>query len=232
MTTARTLIKSALRKISVLGAGQSLAAEEAADALSALNAMLASWSVEGTMVFTETKENFSLVAGTDSYTIGTSQTFNTSKPIDIVAAYVRFSDTDYTLDIIDQRQYASIADKDLSGTPAQIYYDNNYPTGRLYLWPVPSSTMTLTLMSEKYLTGFSTLDTEYGMPPEYERAIVYNLAMEIAPEYEREASMSVMKIAGEAKANIKNMNSKNDNNAMVADIELIGAHSYNIYTGR
>lgn len=227
MTTARDLIKAAYRKINILGQGSSLTSEEANDGLSALNAMLASWSTQGALIYTETKETFSLT-GALSYTIGSGGDFNTSIPVEILAAYVTYSEIDYPVQVIDSSEYALISNKDEPGTPTQLYFDSNYPLANIYLWPINFSSTTLTLISLKQLTNFSSLDTDFTMPPEYERAIIHNLAVELAPEYEREASMTVKRIAKQSLDWIRAQNKKNNKNVVKVDSAFMAQGRYNI----
>lgn len=230
MATARDIIEASLRKIHVVGRGQSLPSDEANDALDTLNAMLDSWSVEGGLVYAETQETFSLT-GAQSYTIGDGGDFDTVLPVDIVAAFISIAGTDYPLELIDREQYAEITDKSLGSFVADVlYYDNNYPLATIRMHPVPASG-TLTLYSNKPLTRFSSLDTVYSMPVGYERALVYNLAVDIAPEYEKEAGMSVMRIANESKSNVLSANTRNDNNQSNIDSALLGNNTFNIYKG-
>lgn len=230
MTTARDLIKASYRKISILGQGSTLTAEEANDAFSELNAMLAQFSTQGALIYTETKETFSLT-GAASYTIGSGGDFNTSLPKNIIAAYATYSGLDYPLSIIDRNEYSFIADKDLTGTPYKLYFDSNYPLGTIYLWPLNYSSTTLTLLSEKPLTSFTTLDTVFAMPPEYETMLVHNLAVRMAPEYEREASPTVKRIARESLDHIKAQNKKNNKNKVQIDSAYLNDNSFNINSG-
>lgn len=231
MTTARTLIKSALRKIAVLGTGQSLSAEDAVDALSALNTMIASWSVEGDMIYYYDEETFPLIVGVTDYQIGPGQTFNTVRPIEVIAAYVREGGNDTSLAIRGLQDWSIISDKDQTGTPREIYYDGNHPNGKIRLWPAPSQSSSITIFSKKPLTKFSSLDAEFSFPAEYERALIYNLAIEVAPEYEREPSATVMRTAAKSKAVIQNQNTANDLSLLRVDDSLIGTGSFNIFTG-
>lgn len=231
MTTARDLIKASLRKIQVLGVGASLSPEDAADALEALNAMIASWSVDGALIYTETKETFSLTSGTISYSIGASQTWNTVRPTKIKSGYVTYSGYDTPIRLIGKDDYAEIVDKDVSGVPCEFYYDAGYPAGNVYVYPVPLSNMSVTLFSEKPLTAFASLNTDFEMPPEYERAIVYNLAVEIAPEYEREAPISVKRIAKTSLQLVKTQNRFNDKSIVKAGSEWVGYGEFDINSG-
>ena len=218
MTTARDIIKASLRKIAVLGTGSPLDATEANDALMALNAMIASWSVEGNLVFTETIEEFPLSNLNGEYTIGIGGDFNTTRPTKIVAAYVSLGDTDYTMEKYGQIQYAELAFKQVSGGVPEVYYYNaGFPLGTIRLYPLPSGVTSITLYTEKVLDGFTDLDTEFAMPAEYEAALTYNLAIWIAGEYEREPMMSVVNIANQTKRTIESQNKRNDK--VISDID-------------
>lgn len=231
MTTARDLIKDALRKIHVLGKGQSLDSDEADDALRLLNSMLAMWSVKGDLVYTSSKETFSLT-GAGTYTIGTGLDFNTIAPLYITSAYVTSGDIDYSLHWIDDKEYSSISDKDISSSVPKFYFYDGNPTARLYLYPVDSGVTSITINSVKPLASFASLSAVYDMPAEYEIAIVYNLALLIAPEYEKQASMQVSKTASESLKAIRTQNNRNDKRlASLSGIPVSGQTSGNIYQG-
>jgi hypothetical protein len=237
MATARDFIKRALRKIAVLGTGSSLSAEDADDALDVLNSMLSSFSVEGATVYEETQESFSLVGNQASYTIGSGQDFNTTAPWEIRAAYVRQGSTDYPVLPYDEKEYSMIAQKSVSGSvPKVYYYDNNFPIANIYFYPVPSSADTFTWFARKPLTTFATLDTVFSMPAQYEAMIVNNLAVWLAPEYEKEASPSIKEIAKKSKKTVKVENKRNEKNvSILSGIPMRGAPSrytdQNIYSG-
>ena len=95
MSTVRDLIYDALKKIHVVGIGQTLTAEQEQSAFRSLNDLLASWSVEGGLVFTQTQETFPLVNGQQVYTIGVGQDFDTTRPFDIISLYTTIGVTDY-----------------------------------------------------------------------------------------------------------------------------------------
>ena len=231
MTKARDLIKASYRKIGVLGAGSSLQNEEAQDALSGLNAMVASWSTVGALIFTETKETFPLT-GALSYTIGAGQDFDTTVPKMITSAYSTYSGYDRPIEIIDGEKYGQIADKDYAGLPDKLYFDSNYPTATIYLYPVNYASTTLTMFAQKPLLRFDSLDTVFAMPPEYERAIIYNLAIEMAPEFEAQPSPDVRRIAKSSLDMIKAQNKKNNKNTIKVDgMFLSRCGSFDIRTG-
>lgn len=218
MATARDLIKSALRKISVIGTGASLDAQEADDALEVLNNMLKTWSVSGSMIFSEVSETFPLVDGVADYTIGEGADFDTEKPFDIVSVFVTESTSDYILGRIDRLEYASVFQKQIQTIPEAFYYDNGHPIGTIKLYPTPINMNTITIYSDKPLSKLTSLDAVLNMPEVYETAIIYNLAQWIAPEYEREASFSVKQIAKTSLKAVKVFNNRNDKNVSTVNL--------------
>ena len=227
MATARDIIKAALRQIHVLGVGSSLTDEEAQDALDTLNSMLSVWSVDGNMVYTETIETFNLTGGDGEYTIGSGGDFNTTRPISIDAAYVTQGSTDYSLMAYDKQQYADIPQKDLGGISRIFYYDAGYPLGTIRLFSIPEGVTTITLYTTKPLTQFTDLDTSFAMPEEYKAALIYNLAVWIAPEYERDASPTTQKKANYTKRAVEIQNARNDKH--VATVNVPSRSATNAY---
>lgn len=185
-----------MQKIGVLVKSEAPAADEAQDALNSLNALIASWSNDSLVIYARAWETFNLTASA-SYTIGTGGNFNTARPTDIVAAYLRSGTIDYPITIIDDEAYTSISYKALQGIPEFLNYDNAYPLGRIRLYPLDTSQQ-LFILSEKALTQLTSLDTDISLPDGWERALIYNLALELAPEYNQKPDASIVKIAGDS----------------------------------
>jgi hypothetical protein len=198
MATARTIIKKSLQKIGVLVKQEDPTADEANDALDALNNLLSSWSNDDLSIYARTWESFTLTGNDGEYTIGTGGDFNTVRPIQIVDGYTRLTVDDQPLRIVSDEIYAMIANKSVQGRPEVLNYDNANPLAKIRLWPVPDQAYTMGIQSEKQLSQF-TLDDTIVLPPGWERALVYNLAVEQAPEYGQEVTQGVYKIAVESK---------------------------------
>lgn len=237
MTTARDIITSALRKIQILGTGVSLEANEADEAFNTLNNMLSSFSAEGALTFQEIQETFSLNPAKADFTIGIGQDFDTIPPLFITAAFVRQGDTDYPVTPYDEREYSRISQKNISGSVPRIYYYNaNFPIANISFYPVPSGSDTFHMYSRKPLTSFVSLDTEFAMPAQYLSMLIHNLAVWIAPEYEREASRTITQIAMKTKKTVMVQNERNEKRvSLINGIPLRGAGSQysdqNIYGG-
>lgn len=187
MATARDLITRSLRLIHVLGSGEDPTADEANDSLTALNDMLDSMSVPGLYIYATKEDVVSWTAGQESRTIGASGDFNITRPtrIEDSTFFTSTAGEDYPLKIIRSRAgYSSILDKDLSSDmPEYIYYEPSYPLGKLFIWPVPTSTLSISLHSQEQLTQLSTLDTALSIPPGYKELLTSMLCARLAPEF-------------------------------------------------
>ncbi len=201
-TTARKMITRALRKAKILARGEPLSSGAANDGLEELNGMLGEWSNDGLMLFSRGRDVFTLSGGVASYNIGTGSTINTERPMVIVDAFIREAENDYPLSIISEETYNSIPNKASTGLPNSLSYDGNYPIGRISLYPAPSTGYHLHMLSEKQLSQIATLDTELDLPPGWDNAIVYNLAVRQAPDYGQQADPLLIKMSIDAKAKV------------------------------
>lgn len=225
--TARQLTQHSLRLLSVIGQGQTLDAEQENDALYALNNLLASWSAEGLMIPNTELESFTLVSGTNSYTIGSGGTFDTDRPKQIVGGYLT-DGNDYYLTPMSRREFNSIWDKASQTRPSRFYYRPDYPLGVIYFDWTPDSNYAVKFELVKPLGEFDELTDTVTVPPEYARAISANLAIDIAPEYEVQPSAALVKMADESKATVMRNNFANNIQAAVFDPEITHHYEYGI----
>lgn len=229
MTTALDIITGAAKLIGVVFKSEQLASDEANDGLVALNDMLDTWSNDNLTTFAYTLESFPLT-GAASYTIGVGGNFNTARPINIIDALVRVGSVDYPLGVITQEEYQlQIAVKSISSSiPEFLTYDNGYPLGTIKMYTIPTSGSTLYLQSNKPLSNLSALTTTVDLPPGWKRALKYNLAIDLAPEYGVEAPSAVIQMARQSLGAIKR--STSINNAM--PLLPSGINRWNIYSGQ
>ena len=211
MSTVSDLITDSLRLIGVVADGESATAAEAATALRSLNRMISRWSTENLLIYAIVREEFTLTPSAQSYTLGSGATFNTTRPMRIERATIEDQSTSDTpespLQILSVDEWASITAKAIeSDIPTKIFFSGSYPYETLSLWPVPSAANKLVLYSLKPLSSFSAISDSVSLPNGYEDAIVYNLAVRLAAEYNREPSAYVANEASESIASIKRVN--------------------------
>jgi hypothetical protein len=234
-TTALDIIKSSLRLLQVLASDMVLTDSEANDALDCLNLILAdAWPNESLMVSHITKEQFPLVSGKNPYTIGIGGDFNTSRPISIEMATINIGGADYPVQQLAFDDWAAVRLKSLAtGYVEYFYVDETYPLSNLYIYPIwNSATPTnLTLYSRKPFSAFNNLTDTVIMQPGAVRALKYQLAVELAPEYQTTAGDDVKRLLSEAKAAIKRTNKRAITSQVDPGLFTPGTQRFNIYRG-
>jgi hypothetical protein len=209
MATAQTIINSALRKLGALGVGESPDATESGECLTSLNQMLEGWRNEGLMAYAISLQTKAINAGAYSVTIGTAGAWAIERPLWLGSAAWTESDSTTPIETdMSQGEWTNSDVTDSSGTPNRLYYDTAYPTGTLYFYPKAANAGTLTIGVPVVLTAFAALSTAVALPPGYERALAYNLAVELAPEYQITPLPVVMLGAVESKAALKRVNTR------------------------
>jgi hypothetical protein len=207
MATARDIVGRAQRLIGIVKSGDSLNESYFQDGLIALNTMIESWQADKPIAYALQDKAFTLAAGDPTITLGGTTPNIDTRPIEIDNIYVRAGGTDYPIKLVEQERWFAIPDKATSSDiPELAYYAPSYPTGVLNLWPVPSVGNVLHVVFSVPVSTLSSLSTTVAFPPGYERALAYNLAIEIAPEFQKHVSDEVAKIAAESLANIKRAN--------------------------
>jgi hypothetical protein len=234
--TVLDIISAALRINGILAAGETASNNECNDALISLNNMVDTWSTEKMLIYATIQETFSLVVNQGAYQMGSgAPDFNTVRPQKIENIVWQQPTGSYPFNlgikIVTQDQWASIGVPTITSTiPTHMWpqYTNPYVT--LNFWPVPQAVNNIVIWSWKPLTDFSSLTQTVTLPPGYQKAIIYNLALELAPEYGSTPSELVLVQAAESKAAIKRMN--NSQNMLLADAAMLNRKpSWNWMTG-
>jgi hypothetical protein len=206
MATTEDLITRALRLANIVGEGQTPSPEQTGDALSTLNDMVDAWNLDSLMVYQTTSDQVTLIPGQGTYTVGSGANFDIQRPVRINSAYVIYQGVSFPLDEINADEYSKITLKGFEQTlPRFFLYLNTYPSGTLTLWPAPTLAIPLVLACDRVVAAFALGDT-LSLAPGYSKALRANLAMELCPEYGREPSASLAKMARESKADIKRAN--------------------------
>jgi len=233
-TTALDQITGALRLIGMLAEGEVPSSDTAIDALSAMNQMLDSWSIERLSVYNTQDQVFTWPSDQITRTLGPTGDFVGNRPVQV-------DDSTYFVDpstgvsfgikIINQQQYNGIAVKTVTSTYPQVMWINmENPDISMTIYPKPTRALEWHFVSVQELTQPATLATELAFPPGYLRAFKYNLAAEIAAEFGVEPSLQVKRIAMSSKRNIKRINSPDD--VMSIPYAIVATRQrFNVYAG-
>lgn len=228
LSTAGDLIRAALGKLLVLGTQDTLADADMQTGLDGLNAMLDSWWLQSLAVYTIEQQNFPLTANVGAYTIGPGGTWNTTRPPRIVNAFARFQGVDYPVNPIDRLQYDPIPYKTTGGIPMVLFYDREFPLGTVNLYPVPNLAMDLYIDSYQQVRSFANVADPINLPPGYARAIIFNLAVELAADYGKAVPPDVAMIAKESLGVLKRANAQD--RTLKYDYALLNNLAYNVYS--
>jgi hypothetical protein len=244
--TPNDLIQKALQRITVLSEGETMSSKQAADGLDTLNSLVDAWAADRLMIYQQTRTQFTIVANTATYTVGSGGDVNIVRPV-YVDHINYIVDTTVTPNLEIQMQpltddaWAKVPIKDLTSVyPTCWYWNPTFDTSRatLTLWPVPTAS---NLGGAIYYQGpaiaeFASLDTVILMPPGYRRMMITNLAAELVSEYGinpqtvptllQQASVSLATVK---RANIELMDLSLDAAALVQGRDR--SFFYNIYSG-
>lgn len=221
MPTALQLITRSMRIARVIGKGETLDDDEAADGLTSLNAMLDSWQIERLFVYQIREESFTWAGAAASRTVGAAGNFATDLPTRVSdnCAFVSNS-TDYPVRLIDVDQWSGIPDKTTTSTlPQYLYVEYGAALVTLYAYPIPSASITFKLRSTKRLQSFSALTTDLALPPGNEDAIVFSLAERFGVEFGKTLLPAATLTAHRARANLKRVNAPSP--IMRSDVGLL-----------
>lgn len=214
--TALDLITAALRQINVVPAGETPHVTEAQDALAVLNQILEAWNTDRLSIYTISAQTFTLQDGKAQYTIGgpgLGADLDAQRPVFIQNANIIITtqtpNIRIPLYLLNDDEWADIRVRNITSTiPQQLYNDGAFPLSTLNFWGIPSGTMDLELFTWQQLTLVTALDSVLAFPPGYQRALKFNLAVELAPEYGPEAiALAPVKLAQDSLAAIKSLNS-------------------------
>lgn len=219
--TAQVLINAALVKLGILEQGGVPSASDSAECLADLNDMIQQWHLQNKFIWQVVSTNWSLVANTAIYTIGTGGTFNGPRPTAIEAAYISFVGPGThlitsRLNMLTVKEYNDISD--LSATaelPQGLYYDHASPLGSLYLYPIPRVTVatSLQLLTWAQLSQYATLATSADLPDGYSEAIKHALCLRLMPMYgvavSSELGQLISALALQAEKTITDLNARN-----------------------
>lgn len=186
--TRNQFIEAALRTLGVLALDQTPSATEYTNALVKLNALVGEFRTKGLLIWQRTTYSMALTSGTSSYNIGSSQTLNTPYPIHLLQA-VRLdsnSETRIPMEITGDSNF-NLLPTSTTGVPIQITYQPKMNLGVIKVWPEPDSYsqtyVTISLTYLRPLEYFSASTDTADFPEEWVSAIIYNLAVRMAPEY-------------------------------------------------
>jgi len=208
--TGLQVITDSLKLIGVVAGHETPTSAEQQDSLARLNELIDSWGVHAQTMYVPRRVLVPLTVGVQTYSFGVGGVINHPAPLTLDAASYLTTGAvpaEIYLDIASDQTYVGQPVKTLTGTsPQAVSYTRGAPLGEIWVWPVPSVTSTLVLYWREPVQEFPDLTTAVDLLPGYARALRCNLALELAPEFGRQADPLVVQMARESLADVKRAN--------------------------
>ena len=175
------IIKSALRKLGALAKGQTPSTEDYTDATTALNSLIQTLATtKGMPLWKRVEIQFTPVLNQTTYSV----------PTDLKVLQVYLSDdASGTLFELTQKALYDInrMPNSTTGQAVHYYLDSNLNTTDIVLWPKPDQGMvdnkTINAVYQKEFDGFISSTDTPDFPTYWTDALIYNLAVRLAPEF-------------------------------------------------
>ncbi len=236
----RGILYPALRKAGItLGPQRTPSLAQYQDALEELNRLSGSLNCDRLFIYSRVTYVAPLT-GAKTYTIGPSvdpsvvPDIDAPRPQAIEAANI-ISSSDpplrYPLTIVTDLQWAEIRTQDMpNAIPQVLYNDRAYPASTLYLWGQPMAGYLLELFCWQQVPQFVSPDDVVMLPPGYEDALVLNLALRLAPHFQRVTDPNLREDARMALLRLMSLNAPQP----IADTSGLGCGcggGFNVYDG-
>lgn len=240
MATVRDVVTGSLQEIGVIAAGETASDADAAIGLRALNDLVDQYAAERLQIYALVRTTWTIAASTQTYTIGPGGDVDIARPMYI--DHVNFQNTspskplEYQLNRLTEDAWSRVPIKTLTSPfPTSWYPSRAYPLDVLSFWPVPtSSSLEGVIYAPTAVAEFSALSMAVALPPGYRRMLIKNLAADLCPSFERQATPMLIAQAADAKSTVKRSNKRLmdmniDTAALIQGRD--GRHLYDINSG-
>lgn len=203
------ILTDALIYVGAYAQGQTANSDDLSLAFRVINRKLDSLSAEKLSMVGLFRGAFPLT-GQPSYTYGPGMVWNTgSRPIKIKSASVLASNgAEKSCRLPTADQWAAIPDKSRTGIYAEdLFYDNGYPTGRIYVTPMPSGG-TAVLWTFEAIPLLPAQTGPVDLAPGYTETVVTIAAQELCIAFQRPLTQELAAAASQAKSVIAQLNAE------------------------
>ena len=212
--SAMALITSSMRLIGVIAPGENPTIAEANDALMVLAQMIDSWNADRASIFTTSSQDFPLTLSKQAYTLGPGGDFDTQRParIDAMSSILLYNPSNPVeipipmWTVTEWQQQLPVKNVN-SSFPLGCYDDGGFPLRTLNFWPIPSYQQnSVRIYAWQAIGAPTSLQSIVSYPQGYARALRFNLAVDMAPEFGAAVPPTVAETAVSSLATVKTMN--------------------------
>lgn len=182
--TVGDLCNNAAQELGVIQPGETLDADNLVAVRNILRRLLNEWNGDRRRVYATKFDQFTLVTNPPLgyLTIGPSGDFDTTqRPVSVDGANLVLTTSNPPVQtgikIRDAQWWLNQSVPTLTSTvPTDLYYQPDWPLGKLYFWPVPTFAYDVQLMSRVLLSDQVATSDDFSLPPAYENAVMLTLA--------------------------------------------------------
>lgn len=172
--TAREVITDALTaRTAIFSPGETIDTDSLTTGMSMLNLMLKSWQTDCN-IWRELSDTVSAT---------TAQTTLDPRVMDVLEARLTISGYDRPLTRWEWGEYINIPNKAVTGQPCAYVFRKARDAVSLYLWPVPSSAMTISYTAARVIEDVTSPEETLDVPQEWLEAVICNLAVRLWPAF-------------------------------------------------
>lgn len=235
------ILYPALRKAAItLGPQRTPSPPQFQDAIDELNRLAGSLNCDRLFIYSIERAEYPLDPPKATYTIGQSADpfevvdFPAQRPQLIESANIISGpepSVRYRLAVVTAQQWAKISYQTLANSiPEVLYNDRAMPVSTLYFWGQPASGQILELYTWTQVPYFMTITDAVLLPMQYIDCFVLNLAVRLAPHFQRVVSDEVRMQARESLMRLESINAPQP----IADTSALcsgyGYNRWNIYS--
>lgn len=222
--TAEKMIKRAMRLLGLISSGDDPTPEEFSDGFDSLVSMINQWATNPLMSSEDAEKTFT---GAQAIV-----TVGDNGDIDVLQrpAFITYiSWNGRGLDIaLSREEFSSVSGLSI---PKKAYYERKVPLSEVLLAPAPTESGVLVIGYRVPMVQFDDLTTPVEVSDGADKMIAYNLAVEIAPEFQVSPSSAVMAGAVNSIADFKRMNYTTPIARLPNEIASLGNDSFDIWSG-
>jgi hypothetical protein len=215
MAIVNDLIFDAYGEIGVYGPADTISTADLGVALRRLNLILDTWAAQPLMAMSISFYDLPITAGTSQYTIGPSggSPIVGARPTRIRAARLAYPTSNplfYPMDVLDVLQFADLSSSryyDVGQTrPDTVVYNKTLPNATVIVLPVPDNAATIRLWYDYQPAPFGAISDSLALSQGYYKALMLQLALELAPSFGATASPITQAAWQDAIRSIKALN--------------------------
>lgn len=186
--TRDEIIRAAFETIGVAVTNEPLNPDDVQVGNIALNVLATSWKSIGLQLWKKGDASETLVASQAAYPLTPTLGSATEKPMRIYSMDITDSDgNQIPVNRLSHQEYNDLPNLTTTGTPISFYFEPSRTTSTVYLWPVPdataAATYTLNYTYQQPIQDMSLGTQDVDFPNEWYRALILNLALDLAPKY-------------------------------------------------